>query len=163
MGLGDDLKQVAGQVVSDVAGVATDTAKAVAKTPLDILEEILGSDPGGGDKGKAPDAQSEMEKGNSGAGDDAAKMAAIQQQSADDQKLTQQKLQMHRSVMAEQQQFYEQKKAQDEQVKQVEKKQEEEKKVFEIQQLQHDRQENLQLQTAQMANDAERSRNMGAG
>lgn len=171
MGLGDDVKQVAGQVASDLGGVVKDTAKVAAKTPLDILEEILGGDPGakaGDGSSTSADAMKDLEQGKAGAQDDAgqndaAQKAAIQQQMQQDQTATQQKLQMHRTNMAGEQQFYEQQKTEVAQMKQVEEQEKKQKEQFEIQQLKHERKENLQVATAKMANDAERSRNMGSG
>ncbi len=165
MGLGDDIKQVAGQVVSDLGSVVKDTAKAAAKTPLDILEEILGGDPKSGDAKStdASEAMKDVEKGTGTAQDDAAKKAAINQKLQQDKSLTQQKLQLHRGNMAQETQFYEQQKAQAEQMKKVEEQEKKQKEQFEVKQLQHERRENLQVTTAKMAADAERSRNMGSG
>lgn len=164
MGLGDDVKQVASSVGSAVGGIVSDTAKTVAKTPLDILEEILGGKPSSDAGGKpATPEKPETESGDHSAGDDAAKRADIQQKLEVDKQEQAQHLQQHRQVLAQEQQYYEQQKAQAEQMKAVEEKQKEEQKKFEIKQLEKQKRENLSLKIAQDANNPEKSRNLGAG
>ncbi|HAV14733.1 MAG TPA: hypothetical protein DCX25_00155 [Candidatus Pacebacteria bacterium] len=164
MGLGDDVTQIASDVGGALSGVAVDTAKAVAKTPLDILEEILGGKPPldtaqGGEKNEA---QKNAEKAMTAA-DDPAQKALIQQKLQEDQAATTAKLKRHRELMADEQQFYAQGKAQEEQEKKVEKQQEKEQEKFEIKQLEKQKHENLQVKMAQDAANAEKSRNLGAG
>ena len=162
MGLGDDIKQVATDVGSAVGGVVVDAAKTVAKTPLDILEEILGGKAGDAGGPKSDEAQKNVEKGANGQ-TPGADPAVIQQRIQDDQKLTSQKLQMHRQNMATEQQFFDQKTAQVAQQKKVEQQQHDEQKKYEIKQIEKQKRENYQVKAAQDASNAEKSRNVGAG
>lgn len=159
MGLGDDVKQVASDVGGALGGVVSDTAKTVAKTPLDILEEILGGGPTDDGK-KTPEALDQVEK-NGGATDNAAHLAAMQQKIEEDKHLQAAKLERHREVMESEKQLYEQKMAQEDQQKKIMKQQEEEQKKFEIKQL--EKQRNYQVKAAQDAANPEKSRNVGAG
>ncbi len=162
MGLGDDIKQVATDVGGAVGGVAVDAAKTVAKTPLDILEEILGGKAGDASGAKGDEAQKNVEKGADGQSP-TADPAVIQQKIQDDQKLTSQKLQMHRQNMATEQQFFDQKTTQAAQQKEVEKQQKKEQEKYEIKQIEKKKRENYQVKAAQDAANAEKSRNVGAG
>lgn len=164
MGLGDDVKQIASDVGSAVGGVVSDTAKAVAKTPLDILEEILGGKPSSGGPGsssqeKTPDQLEKQESGNT----DPAQQAMLQQRMQEDQVTRQQKIRAHQEFMASQQAYYDQSMAQERQQKEVEKQQHEEQKKFEIKQLEKQKRENLQVQMAKDAANAEKAASVGAG
>ena len=85
MGLGDDVKQVATDVGAAVGGAVVDAAKTVAKTPLDILEEILGGKGGDASGSKGDEAQKNVEKGANGQ-TSGADPAVIQQKIQDDKK-----------------------------------------------------------------------------
>ncbi|HKY74387.1 MAG TPA: hypothetical protein VJ246_03700 [Patescibacteria group bacterium] len=164
MGLGDDVKQIATDVGGQLAGVAVDTVKAAAKTPLDVLEEILGGKPSAGDNkpGGGNEALEHVEQG-AGGGDQAAQQAAVQHQTQEDSQQQAIKLQHHRSAMSQWQQHYDQGKAQEEQKKKVEQQQKEEQKKFEIKQLEKQKKTNYQVEMAKAAANAEKSRNLGAG
>lgn len=164
MGLGDDVKQIATDVGGQLAGVAGDVAKAAVKTPLDILEEILGGNPAadGGKKSAGNEALEHVEQG-AGGGDQAAQQATIQHQQQEDAQEQATKLQFHRKAMSEWQQHYDQGKAQEEQMKKVEQKQKEEQKKYEINQLEKQKKTNYQVEMAKAAAHAEKSRNIGAG
>ena len=162
MGLGDDVKQIVSDVGGTVAGIAGDAAKQVAKTPLDILEEILGGKPGSDAGGKQGAEGAEKVEPNAGSQDSAGQQAALQQKMADDQQTTSKKLQAHRAFMAQQDQVYQQQTAQEEQAKKVEQQEAKQKEQYNIEQLKHERQ-NYQVQAAKDASNAEKNRNLGAG
>ena len=162
MGLGDDIKQVATDVGGAVSGVAVDAAKAVAKTPLDILEEIFGGKAGDAGGPKGDEAQKNAEKAANGQ-TPGADPAVIQQKIQDDKKYQTKRLALHRKNMATEQQSYDQQTAQVAQQKEVEKQQKKEQEKYEIKQIEKKKRENYQVKAAQDAANAEKSRNVGAG
>ncbi len=149
------------QAVSDVAGSVTDTAvsalsssaKQIAKTPLDILEELLGGKPSSTNPEKPEGAEQEQQSNI-----DPSALATQQRQ--DESFKTTQQQQLHDQITQQSASYYEQKKQMDEQKKQVEEQQKEQHK-FEIQQLEKKKHEDFALEAAKDASSAEKR--VGAG
>lgn len=149
------------QAVSDVAGSVTDTAvsalsssvKQIAKTPLDILEELLGGKP----SPSTPEKPEPTEQGQQSTIDPS--VLAAQQQQDESFKTTQQQ-QLHDQITQQSVSYYEQKKQMDEEKKQVDEQKKEQHK-FEIAQLEKKKHEDFALQAAKDASSAEKR--VGAG
>ncbi len=162
MGVLQSAASAVGQAVSDVAadvkdgvvGAATDSVKQIAKTPLDILEELLGSSGAGGG---ANEQKSEEEQG---ASSPANKAAIAQKNAQDDAFKVQQHQELHQKIMQQSQGYYEQKKQADEQQRQISEQQKEQEK-FQIKQLEKQKSHDYALQAAKDASSAEKR--MGAG
>ncbi len=160
MGVLQSAAQAIGQTVSDVSAdvkdtvkaAATDTVKQIAKTPLDILEELLGSSPKADGK-----PGSTEEKGDSGQMAQAALQQKMQQ---DDTYRVQQHQELHSKIIQQSQSYYEQKKQMEEQTRQQQMQHEEQKK-FEIKQLEKRRSSDMSVQAAKDASNAEKR--VGAG
>lgn len=155
--------QTAGQAVtqaaSDIGSTMVDTArsavkdsaKQIAKTPLDILEELLGSSPG------KSDATSKEEKAGS-----QMNQAQIQQKLKQEETFKlEQHQQLHSKLQAQSEAYYKQKDQMEAQQKAIELKQKEQEK-FQIKQLERTKaRQNLQVQMAQNA--AKSEMRVGAG
>lgn len=160
MGIIQSATQAVTQAVSDVASdvkdsvkaAASDTAKQIAKTPLDILEELLGSS--GKTDGQSPSSE---EKGDTGQ----MAAAALKQKSEQDETYRAQRHEeLHKQIYDRSQAFYEQKKVLDEQSRQQQMQQEEQKR-FQINQLEKKKSNDYALNAAKDASSAEKR--VGAG
>ena len=118
MGLGDDLKQIAGDVTSQLGGVGKQAVQQAGKAagsvnPLDILEELLGGKAGpGGGAGGAEQGMKNLEQGGGGMSDQQKMMqqAQLEQLQKQDQAKRQQQIVAQRQRMqASQAQFQQQK------------------------------------------------------
>lgn len=156
--------QAAQQAVGDVAQNVVDTTKAavtasakqVAKTPLDILEELMGGAPADGGADSKP--QEPLEGSQS-----SVDPALMQKQAQEDDVFKQQQHQeLHNQITSQSQQYYEQKKEMEAQQKAADDQRKEQER-FQIQQLEKQKKENFAVQTAKDAANAEKSRNVGAG
>ncbi len=152
--------QAVTQAVSDIGtGVAdsaksaiSDTAKQIAKTPLDILEELLGSSGAGG---------GDADSGTAEKGNDAVSQAQIAQKMKQDESFkVEQHQALHDKIQQQSQVYFEQKKQEDAQ-KRAAADQQKEQERFEIKQLEKSKAQNLQVQMAQDAANAEKR--VGAG
>ncbi len=155
MGVLQAVSQVATDVVDTAKTAATTSAQQIAKTPLDILEELLGQSPAPGNpEQKAPEEQAQQST---------VDPAQMQQKAQDDDAFkVQQHQQLHSQILQESQGYYEQKKQMEVQQKQAEDKQKEQEK-FQIKQLEKSKSQDYAVQAAQDAANAEKSRNVGAG
>lgn len=145
------VSDVANDVKNTAAAAVGDTAAQIAKTPLDILEELLGTG-GGGDVKKSAEEQG---------GSSAADQSALQQKMDQDATYrTTQHQSLHTKIQEQSQQYYEQKKQLDAQERLARLQQEEQKK-FEIKQLEKRKSHDYQLQMAKDASSAEKR--VGAG
>src|SRR5258708_1421554 len=155
MGVLQAVSQVATDVVDTAKTAATTSAQQIAKTPLDILEELLGQSPAPGNpEQKPPEEQAQQST---------VDPAQMQQKAQDDDAFkVQQHQQLHSQILQESQGYYEQKKQMEVQQKQAEDKQKEQEK-FQIKQLEKSKSQDYAVQAAQDANNAEKSRNVGAG
>lgn len=155
MGVIQAVKQVATDVVETATSAAQTSAKQIAKTPLDILEELLGQSPSPANPESKPTPEQDP-----GSGVDPAAMQ--QKAQADDQYKVAQHEQLHQQILQESQGYYEQKKQMEAQAKQVEEQKKEQEK-FQIKQLEKQKTQNYAVQAAKDASNAEKSRNVGAG
>src|SRR5258708_4233279 len=111
MGVLQAVGQIASDVVDTAKTAATASAKQIAKTPLDILEELLGQTPS---SGATPEQKSPEEQGQQGGVDP----AQMQQKAAqDDQFKVEEHQKLHDKIVQESQGYYEQKKQMDAQKK----------------------------------------------
>lgn len=160
--IGMSVIQQVGQAVSTVASDVADTAKSaigasakqIAKTPLDILEELLGSGgPGGSDTKKETPSQDSSTPGLT-----MEEMTAKMQQ--DDQFREEKHQELHDSIQNQSLQYYQQKK-QDDLVKKQQEEEQKKRERFEIKQLEKQKSHDYALQAAQDASNAEKR--VGAG
>lgn len=161
MSVGDAVKTVVQDVGEQVADLAGGAAKQVAKTPLNILEEILSGKPAS-DTGRPGESEKSVEKDPGGSPNDPQVQAQLQQKIQEDKVVRGQKLQQHRQMMQGEQQFFQQKVAQEQQQKKMEEQQKQAQKKFEIQQLERKKQENVQVKNAIDASNPEKRGMIGA-
>lgn len=132
---------VVGDVVGGIKDAATETAKDIASSPLDILESLIG----GPTSQQSNDPS--IENLSSGTTQD-PQDPKLQQKMIDDQKAKQEKLKQHREMLAQYEQQFKQSQAQQQQEKQVEEQQEEQKKAQIVQLKEQKKQESLAVQNA---------------
>lgn len=160
MGAGQAIKQVAQDVGGQLADVAASAVKQTARTPLDILEDMLGG-PAGNNPGQQEKGMQDKESGQNNPGDDPAQKAQLQQKIQEEQKQRAHKLQFHQAAMEREKGFFEQQQQVKQQQKEMMKEQEEKQKDFQIDQLKREKSQNLQVQMAKDQSNAEKR--MGAG
>ncbi len=155
MGVTQAVKQVAGDVVETVKSTTAASAQQVAKTPLDLLEELLGQSPGT----PKPDAEKpESEAAPSSAQGNPQELK--QKEEADEQFRVQRAQQLHDQITQSSQGYYEQKKQMEEQQKQAQEQTKQQEK-FQIENLEKQKQEDFALRAAKDAASAEKR--VGAG
>lgn len=156
MGVAQAVKQVAGDVVDTAKGAASASAKQIAKTPLDLLEEMLGQSPEGK---KTPEAESPQPESNfpspQGNPEDLKR-----RELADEKYRVERTEQLHKEIKARDQAYYEQKQAAEAEKKQAEEQAQSQKK-FQIENLEKQKREDFALKAAQDAANAEKR--VGAG
>lgn len=146
---------VAQNVASTAKQAVADTASQIAKTPLDILEELLGQAPADGPKEKKDTSDTAT------AGQYDAANADIKSKLAQDESFrAQQHQQLHDQIAQQSQGYYEQKKQMEAQTKQAQEQQKEQER-FQIKQLEKRKSEDYALKAAQDASSAEKR--VGAG
>jgi hypothetical protein len=154
MGVVQAVKQVASDVVDTAKSAASASAKQIAKTPLDLLEEMLGQKPAG----KTPEASDKPSEAGSSAQVNPEELK--QKEQADQEYKTQRTEQLHKEIQARSHGYYENKKVEDERKKQATEQAEKQRK-FQIEDLQKRKQEDFALKAAQDASSAEKR--VGAG
>ncbi len=154
MGIAQAVKQVASDVVDTAKTAASASAKQIAKTPLDLLEELLGQSPG--DK-KTEKAKPEGEVGSAS---QVNPEELKQKELADDQYKAQRAEQLRKQINDRSQGYYDQQKVENEHKKQAEMRKEQE-RSFNIRNLEKQKNEDFALRAAKDASSAEKR--VGAG
>lgn len=155
MALGQAIKQVAGDVADTAKSAVASSAKQIAKTPLDLLEEMLGQAPG------KPAAEAEKpESGGEGSGASVNPEELKQREAADNEFKKTEETRLLQEINQSSASYYKEQKAMAAQKKQQEEQAQEARK-FQIENLEKRKTEDFALKAAQDAANAEKR--VGAG
>lgn len=155
MGVVQAVKQVASDVVDTAKTAASASAKQIAKTPLDLLEEMLGQKPAG----KSPEtADKPSEEGSS---QQVNPEELKQREQADKEYSAQRAKQLHDEIQTSSHSYYEKKEAMDLQKKQAEEQAKKQEKFQIMERLEKRKQDDSALKAAMDASSAEKR--VGAG
>lgn len=154
MGIAQAVKQVASDVVDTAKAAASDSAKQIAKTPLELLEELLGQAPADGQTAEPKTEESTLPspQGNP--------EELKQKELIDQQYKAQRQAQLHQEIQQSSKTYNEQKKKMDEQKQQADAQTKAEER-FRVENLERQKQEDFALRAAKDASSAEKR--VGAG
>lgn len=156
MALGQAIKQVAGDVAGTAGKALGDSAKQIAKTPLDLLDEMLGQAPGKPTAGEAE----KPESGGEGSATSVNPEELKQREAADNEFKKTEETRLLQEINQSSAAYYEEQKAMAAQKKQQEEQAQEQRK-FQIENLEKRKTEDFALKAAQDAANAEKR--VGAG